>query len=411
MRPTKRNNRFRRLVFTVTLAVLLAGGWGCGGSVAYHDDDLDAVTDTSIDTSADTSTDTTVPDGTDVVADTPVDTVDDDVPPFCPEGEIRCVDGGAQRCVDGTWMDLGPCPLGCDDATGACFVPSNVPADLVDPTAGDLDTTGLGPMVRMDTDDGSIMGEGGMVIRPPVTGHDAGSGITFVVHSQGEGLPAIGVFSVGSLTVPPGMTLRAEGSNALAILASGSITVAGIIDVSATGPRPGPGGGPGGEMGEPGQGACPGQSALGTALTTHHCSAGGGGGGFGGTGGAGGDAETECSYPGGAGGGPCGSAQLSPLQGGSGGGGGGLAQEDEAAFAGTGGGGGGAVQLVAVTSIYIADGGGIRAAGDGGGECNTSGGGGGGAGGGVLLESASVTVTSGGIIAANGGGGGAGDCT
>ncbi|MBW2264289.1 MAG: hypothetical protein JRG91_20170 [Deltaproteobacteria bacterium] len=353
------------------------------------------------------------------VPDVPVDAVVPDVPAEvtdvveepCSDGELRCLVDTAERCEDGVWVDIGECPLGCDETSAECYVPSNLPADLMDPTAGDVDLTGTSRDITMDTDTGEIRDASGGSIRGPVLGYDSVTGTSFAVIDQGEGLPGIGVFVVGDFTVPGGATLHAEGTNALAILASGSIVVNGIISICASGQDPGPGGWRGGNDGEAGTGPCPRSPGEGTASTEHHCTSGGGGGGFGGTGGSGGDAITECTYAGGSGGGPCGRPQITPLIGGSGGGGGGIAVGDTSSFPGTGGGGGGALQLVAAIQVSLGDGGGVHAAGDGGGESNIAGGGGGGAGGAVLIEAPDVDVNGGAVIAANAGGGGAGDCT
>jgi hypothetical protein len=119
--------------------------------------------------------------------------------------------------------------------------------------------------------------------------------------------------------------------------------------------------------------------------------AGGGGGGHCGPGGPGGATDDN---PEGARGGPVfGTAEISPLTGGSSGG------NNEY---GRGGGGGGALQVVAGRAIRIATTGSINMGGNGG----ETGGGGGGSGGAILLEAPEIDVA--GTLAANGGGGAAG---
>lgn len=323
------------------------------------------------------------------------------------EEDFRCTVSGAEKCEGGVRIDLGPCPLGCNETTGNCHIPSNVPVGLMDPAAGNIDLTGGDTDIYINTETGRIYDSFGNDIRQAIIGNDPVTGTTFAVVDQGSGDPPIGVFIVGEFTIPSGTTLHGEGANALAIAASGNMVIDGIIDVCAGGQGPGPGGGSGGDADAAGTGTCPGSPGSGTG--TNHTS-GGGAGGFGGAGGKGGD-DTSASIAGGAGGGPCGTPELSPLIGGSGGGGGGTATGNPSSSPGTGGGGGGAVQLISALSITFGGSGGIHAGGDGGGECDRGGGGGGGAGGAALIEAPDVDAASGATIAANGGGGGAGDCT
>ena len=334
---------------------------------------------------------------------------EEELPPPCTDGDFRCTDDGAEVCVEGDWSFLGECPLGCDEDSDSCYIASNGLADALDPDAGSLDLTDEGTNLFINTETGEIRNGAGTIIRPATAGYDAGTGTTFAVVDQGEAAPSIGVFSVGDFTLPAGTGLRAEGANALAIVASGGMIINGVINVCARGQDPGPGGWPGGSADTAGTGMCHGFPGSGTG--TNHTS-GGGGGGFGGAGGKGGDDTSPTpDIAGGAGGGPCGTPELSPLIGGSGGGGGGTATGDGRSSPGPGGGGAGAVQLVSALSITFGDSGGIHAGGDGGGGSNIAGGGGGGAGGAALVESPDVDAASGAIIAANGGGGGAGDCT
>jgi hypothetical protein len=355
------------------------------------------------------------PDGVeDGVEDRVEDTVEDDTseeePGPCTEGSVVCSGGGAQRCEGGRLVDLGSCPLGCDETEDACYVPSNVPPGLVDETAGNLDLTGMSGTVTMYADTGEISSGSGTFQRPAGTGRDAGTGITFTIIDQGPGAPGIGAFSVGTLVVPASVTIRGTGTNALAIIASGTVTLNGIIDVGAVDSGGGPGAGDGGAAGTAGTGPCPGRTGSGNFFCCEACSSGGGGGGFGGSGGEGGDGGESREFDGGAGGGTCGTIQLVPLTGGSGGAGGGIATGGPS-NPGPGGGGGGALQLTSAELITIGGGGGVQAGGEGGGPSNIGGGGGGGSGGGVLVEAPTVTLLTNSILAANGGGGGAGDCT
>ena len=408
--------------------------------------------DTQDDSAGDTTGDNVVPDaddddaGQDIPVDIPTDPVEDDapgdpvpdspldvppdlpgeedlvtdpiedpdeeeeLPPPCTDGDFRCTDEGAEVCEGGDWSFIGACPLGCDEESESCYIASNGLADALDPDAGSLDLTDDGTNLFINTETGQIRNGIGTIIRPATAGYDAGTGTTFAVVEQGGEAPSIGVFSVGGFTLPAGTGLRAEGSNALAIVASGGMMICGVINVCARGQDPGPGGWAGGNAGDTGAGMCsgsPGETC--TESCGHRCSAGGGGGGFGGTGGRGGNG-IDVVLAGGEGGGPCGSPDISPLIGGSGGGGGGLYTPSDS-FPGPGGGGGGAVQLVSALSIAFCDGGGIHAGGDGGGECDRAGGGGGGAGGAALIEAPDVDVAAGAIIASNGGGGGGGDCS
>lgn len=87
------------------------------------------------------------------------------------------------------------------------------------------------------------------------------------------------VFNFTTVNIPNGTHLRATGSNALKIYATGNVTIGGVISVSAAGSTPGPGG-----YG-PGQGPGAGQSITTNVLATYRvCPSGGGAGGVGGTG-------------------------------------------------------------------------------------------------------------------------------
>ncbi len=223
---------------------------------------------------------------------------------------------------------------------------------------------------------------------------------------EGATSAPLAVIRAQSITLAPGSTLKVIGSRPLALVAL-RITVAGTLDVSADGRRPGPGG------------RLPGAptSVNGKHSEPYH-DAGGAGGGFGTAGAKGGTitAAYPCAFgsaQGGTAGAASGSPELDALEGGGGGGYGGIGTCSVAA---RGGGGGGAIQLSAYTAVSVATTGVIEAGGgggEGGVQCQGSddwgGGGGGGAGGAVYLDAPTVDIS--GTVAANGGGGGSGACT
>jgi hypothetical protein len=340
------------------------------------------------------------------------DLLQPDLEPPCTAGTFECLsDGTARHCEAGVWKLLGTCPLGCSNTQKACRVPSNVGADLVAMGTGDLDLSQLAAPFTIDTDTGEIGGASG-TIRPAGTGLDPGSGIYFTTLTQPTGFPGLGVFSIKNMVVPQGTTVEVIGQRALVLLASGGITLNGVVDAVAAGSVGGPGGFGGGPPDT--QGFGPGAGLPSQASTFgDYCSGGGGGAGFGGTGGAGG--TSNCASPnnfaGGAGGGVYGTPSLVPLIGGSGGAGGSTPAGSTVSVIGYGGGGGGAVQLVSATFVAVGASGGVNAGAGGGAGAISGGGAGGGAGGAILIEAPAVTVASGGVLAANGGGGGGGDCT
>ena len=184
----------------------------------------------------------------------------------------------------------------------------------------------------------------------------------------------IGVFVMGSLIVGPNATITVTGSRPLVLVTSGAMTIKGMMTAM-----------PGVETNRSNGG---GYSAPLAGATDHKGRGPGGGGAPTGTNGGGGGAY--CGKGGGTNGGtPYGSAEISPLDGGSSGGMG----FDLA------GGGGGAIQLVSSTSITLTSQAKINVGGGGG----VLYGDGGGSGGAVLLEA--PVVTMGGTIAANGGSG------
>jgi hypothetical protein len=205
----------------------------------------------------------------------------------------------------------------------------------------------------------------------------------------------VAVFSFDDVDIPAGVTINVQGSRPFKLLASGSLTLAGLIDgrgTSATDFITGPfaGGPSAGAGGADRTQAGGGPGGGGVASDNEN---GGGGGGFGGTGARGGINVGDLGTAGG-GGASYGDLNAS-LQGGSGGGGGVLVG---------GGGGGGAIALfgssVTVTGTLRVDGG-DGALGGGGAS-------GGGSGGGIILHGDSVEID--GLLSAAGGAGGAGGC-
>jgi len=202
----------------------------------------------------------------------------------------------------------------------------------------------------------------------------------------------IAVFRFKDLAVG---VVRLTGSQPIALVADGPITIAGAIDVAGpctTSPEiAGAGGGNGGTTsGADGQLLGGGAGGANTGL------GGGGGGGYGGVGGVSGGGEF---------GGPSyGDDTITTLRGGGGGG----AGKGIGSGSFVGGGGGGAIQLVSNTSIELAASGSINAGGGGGqrGVDVTDEGGGGGAGGTIVLEAPFVHLGATSALAVNGGGGG-----
>jgi hypothetical protein len=337
------------------------------------------------------------------------------MPPDAATLPFTCeANGTATRCFDGGCVSLGPCPLGCDQATERCLVPSNVPASEFAAASADLTLIAAVGPIAIDTDTGAITGKSGMVLRAAGEGVDSATQTSFkkVIQTGGS---KVGVFALGNLSIASGLTVVGVGSLPLVILANGTITINGTIDIGANAAQPGPGGFAGGLPGFAGGGPCGGPvGPLGTIACPQLCAAGGGGGGNGGAGGEGGPAilpAYSANYPPTPGGTACGDATLEPLVGGSGGAGGTIPDKYPSPEPGAGGGGGGAIQLSATVGVHVTATGRITAPGDGGGKTISAGGAGGGSGGAILLEAPVIQVAVGAVLAANGGGGGGGDCT
>lgn len=232
--------------------------------------------------------------------------------------------------------------------------------------------------------------------------------------TSGSGSPR--VLSLAGLVVEQGANVRVLGTAALVIAVHGDATIAGILDVSASGTTPGPG-----------AAACTAMKGADALAAPMNWSAGGGGAGgaFGTRSGAGGTGDSEPGFAKIAGGtamDPAGSAMLVPLRGGCRGGAGG--EEDPSCTStgtpGTGGGAGGAIQLTVRDMLTITSTGRVAANGGGGQRgingpytANSGGhvgvgGGGGGSGGGILVESRVMAIETSALLCANGGGGGGG---
>jgi hypothetical protein len=193
------------------------------------------------------------------------------------------------------------------------------------------------------------------------------------------------VIAATDLTLDAG-TIAVTGSKPLVLVATGTLTVNGMLDAAShrMPAQAGPGHDP---------------AAMCDAGTPPTGNGGGAGGSFGSVGGGGGDGNNQNNS-----GGTSGLVEGAAMRGGC------LGQDGKAgapADAGTGGFGGGAVYLIAGTEIIVS--GAINASGASGstGTNNKGGGGAGGSGGLIGLDSQTVIAT-GGFIFANGGGGGEG---
>jgi hypothetical protein len=289
------------------------------------------------------------------------------VPDDCPVERCGCSPGATSCAADelsvcdasGSSATTTSCALGCaaDGTRCLSFEPSNGLGAALTSAANEPAIT-IPDGSTINTDTGEVKNSGGIAI--PVSSLAVSQGSTTIRALIG------GSFSIGDVVV--------SGSNPLAIVSVGDITLTGVLDASATGTTSGPGA----QL----TGACAGAASD--------------------TGGSGGGNATS----GGSGGGPGipdpraagGAAQIGfePLGGGCRGG----ALTQDGGTVGAGGGGGGALQIVSGSSISISA---VIDIGGGGGGYN---GGGGGSGGNLILEAPRVTFSSGGVFA-NGGSGAA----
>jgi hypothetical protein len=319
----------------------------------------------------------------------------------CVEGQAQCSGSALLVCELGQYR-THPCPLGCNLNERRCY--AFTAANVQDGDLGRGDTDLLidrAGNYTLDVDTGKLTFIPAAPDPPePV---DFPTGVVPATEAQAAGNPDLFVLRVRDFLVGPNTRLAVLGTRALVVLASGEISIDGILEVSASGSTGGPGGYDGGGRGGAGSGPGGGGGGEnGGSLGTS--SGGGGGGGSGANGGAGGLGGTSdaISPPVGPAAGGAGTTDrtLHPLHGGSGGGGGSAAGDN-------GGGGGGALQLSAATAIQVW--GSIIAVGGGGGRGKATGtdfgaGSGGGGGGAVLLEAPVINVV--GYIAFGGGGGG-----
>jgi hypothetical protein len=231
-------------------------------------------------------------------------------------------------------------------------------------------------------------------------------------------LPANGVFNFTTVSVPSGTTLkftRNAANTPVTILASGSVTIAGTIDLKGTTGVYVPGTGVGLTGGTGGSGGFDGGNGANGTVSTAGGSGRGPGGGTGGTGVAGGaggggfaaagaNGAAASGSTGGVGGAAYSDATLLPLIGGSGGGAGG------STFGQTGcGGGGGGGAIVIASSGTITLTGSIQVTGGNGAAFSSQpGNGGGGSGGAVRLIGTTVTGSGGTINIGGGTSGGLG---
>jgi hypothetical protein len=267
------------------------------------------------------------------------------------------------QCVGSTPLPDGGTPDGSTVDARLCFGDAPFAVCLAAPPQGPLMLT---TSINTDTSNLCVATTSGG------TGACVVAGTTITVNSEGP-------------------TFRATGSKPLVLVASSSITVMNLLDVSShhtANPITTPEAGAGADFN-----GCPAPTAM------PSLGGGGAGGSFNGAGGSG-VASARASSSGGAPGAAI--ATVTALRGGCPG------QDGEGApnDLGKAGHGGGGVLLVAGNSINLMAG--INAAGEGGrgGLQNTAGGGGGGAGGMIVLNA--HTVTNSAILLANGGGGGEG---
>lgn len=295
-------------------------------------------------------------------------------------------DFGASQAGDGN----PDASTGSDNDAGGNlgFVPSNIRPELVLAGTDPIMLTGLGGIVEINTDNGTIQLPDGTDVRP--------AGVVFNPEQQTGG-PDLCVFSATDLLIGADTEVRVSGTPALVWALSGDATIEGTI--LATGGRgtvhaAGPGGFTGGRdaiLNGDGPGGAP-------IAIAEDIDIGGGGASHVAIGGKGGD---RVAVPGGAAGPVYGTPTLTPLVGGSGGAKGG------GDGGGPGGGGGGAVQITALGNIVITNGGINCGGGGGASSSNDDGGGGGGSGGSILLEASNITLNDT-RLASNGGGGAAG---
>lgn len=303
------------------------------------------------------------------------------------EGEFMC---GPNRL----------CPSGFVCGGNRCFTPENLPAIDMAPQVpfvgsgklGDLDVqmpgTDVGPLV-FNTRTGEIKFKNGPTLLAAAPTPLTGDG--FSIRTQANGGTDAALWEFDSFRLASGVTAIAEGEagRALAIAATGTLDIAGVIDLRVNG-------GFRGINGEDGQTKGDGTMGGGGKGAGGSAGRGGGSGGYG--------AEGQAApNGGGAGGKAFGDAQMTVLHVGAGGGSGAGAADQ-----GGGGNGGGAVALLAKTilltgTIDVSGSTPPNATG-----ATMCGGGGGGAGGSIMLSGNQLTLSAGHKLRALGGMGGEG---
>jgi hypothetical protein len=211
------------------------------------------------------------------------------------------------------------------------------------------------------------------------------------IRLQDDPAPDLCVFRFADITIAYNQSVRVTGSNGLVLVSAQSIAVYGMLDGSAHGATPGPGG-----RSSASAGTVTGDGGNGSVICSGMSQTGGGGGGHGAVGGTGGALG---AVTGGAGGPVTGSSSLQPILAGSRGGYNGTALPSVGA-------GGGVIVLVAWSEILVGT---TTFPMNVAGVVDVSGGGGqnwgvgGGSGGSILMEAPLVTVS--GTIRGAGGGG------
>lgn len=286
----------------------------------------------------------------------------------------RCTPGAALACSADTLTTCAttgvtttevPCPLGCA-TTGAIrclsFEPSNGLGAALAGATGQPDVV-FPQNATLDTDLGIVTAPDGTKVA-----------VKSIVVQQLDGLPSIRAFQAGSFVMD---NVLIVGTNSLAFVAPGAITVRGKLDASATAAKGGPGS-------QEFTAVCIGVDA---AARTCGFGAGGGGNATMGGGGTGATGPTlgGSMIPG-----------FEPLVGGCRGG---NIVGGSSTVVSNGGGGGGGVELVSLTSVSISGlidlGGGGGASGAGGGSAGT-----------LIIEAPRISLVAPGGFVANGGAGG-----
>jgi hypothetical protein len=305
------------------------------------------------------------------------------VPDNCPVDRCGCTAGAVLSCVgdqlttcasDGMSTTMDTCGLGCATDGTRCltFEPSNGLGGALMMAAGQPDIV-IPAGATIDTDGGTITSATGVAI--PVRS----------IEVTQTGAPTIRAFYANSFVIGD---VTVVGTQALGLVAQGSVTLQGKLDAAARGSASGPGG-----VAQPE--VCAGVDfqayacRINTNTVTEVDGAGGGGN----------------QTPGGLGGGPAGTAggqrvqAFIPLYGGCSGG---ASKNTAGTVTASGGGAGGAVEIVALSEVVLS-GQALLSVGGGGGAPSA----GGGSGGSLIIEAPSVQIEGNGVgVVSNGGAGG-----